>query len=184
MGDDYIRRQEKKIKKRLWKLFGIKHLLLIAVCLFSLLILCAMDPPPQKWSREEITVADMVWKDRPTVFSRYRNPGYKVTDQNGNVYWIDEDIHGMQVGGTYAVRYVERFAYRFFRSVEQGDSVILDFDDSVAQWNRDLQWWILGLIIFLLSFCGIVRYAARLLSDAEIRQCREKIRSRRAKTSK
>ena len=98
MGDDYIRRQEKKIKKRLWKLFGIKQLLLIAVCLFSLLILCAMDPPPQKWSREEITVADMVWKDRPTVFSRYRNPGYKVTDQNGNVYWIDEDIHGMQVG--------------------------------------------------------------------------------------
>ena len=179
MRDDYILRQKRKIKKRLRELFPLKLLLFFAVSLLSFGTLFLLDPPPQTWGSEQITVMEMQWKDRPTFLSEYRDPGYTLTDQNGNLYWIDEDINGLRVGETYSIRYIKGVLYRFFRSVNQGDTIIIDYENSVAQWKQDVKSWTFVLLIFLLSFAGTLRSIKKMLSDKEIQQYREKIQKHR-----
>ena len=87
----------------------------------------------------------------------------------------------LQVGETYDVLYVDRGYYRFFQSVIHGQDVLVDYQNAVDQWNRDLPFGIIALILFPLSLTVLVRYVRRILSDADIRQCREKIRIRRQK---
>jgi hypothetical protein len=181
MRDDYILRQERKIKKRLRALFSLKLLIYFAVSLLSFCFLLLLDPPPQMWGSEQITIMEMQWKDRPTFLSEYSDPGYTIADQNGNLYWIDEDINGLQVGETYSIRYTKGVFYRFFRSVSQEDFVIIDYEKSVAQWNQDVKLCCFMLLIFLLSFAKTVRLIKNMLSDKEIQQYRKNIQQHREK---
>ena len=181
MKDDYIRRQKRKIRKYLWDAFSLKYFLVFAACLLSFFLLLGWDPPPEMWKREEITIANMGHQDRPTLLSKYRNPGFWLTDQYGNLYWIDEEDNCFTVGESYQVIYVNGWIYRFFRSVEQGDYILMDYDEAVAGWKREAPLAGVVLTVFLLSLLVTIRYVIRVLSDDSIRQCREKIRKHRDK---
>lgn len=181
MRDDYILRQRRKIKKRLWELLSLRYLALLGVCLLSLMALFTFDLPPQMWPGAEITITDMEYRSKPFLFTEHGNPGYALTDQDGERYWIYEDEAQLQVGQTYSVRYVDRGYYRFFQSVTQEDAVLIDLQASVDQWYRDLPIWIAVLLVFLLTLIGTVRYSLRLLTDEIVQQHREKLRSYRDK---
>jgi hypothetical protein len=181
MKDDYILRQERKIKKRLWELFRLRHLAVFGLCLFSLMVLFSIDPPPELWTAAEITVTDMEHRSKPFLYTKSGNPGWALTDQNGERYWIYETDGQLQLGQTYSVRYVDRGYYRFFMAATQGDAVLIDLQKSMAQWHRDLRFWFAALILFLLTFLVIAHYVRCLIADDVIRQHRKKILAHRQK---
>ena len=157
--------------------------LLLAFVVF-VAILYGMDPPPQMWKTEEITILDIQYRSRPRTLSHYTSPGYEVIDQDGNLYWSGSELTWEKIGETYTIKYFNRGNYRRLRSVAQGDSIIISEAKRIAIWEQDIGFFLMLLFICLIVIIRQLRYLIRDLQHPEIQDCRKRIRIHEAKTNR
>lgn len=162
-------KKQKWTKERLWRLLGILKFKLLAAVLISgalIIALSTMDPRPEQWKTEEITITQAEYISRSTQIStglhrynglssqgyRHSVKGYLLTDQAGNDYWLEGSADWIREGETYALTYSEDIFFRNIHGASQGETVYLDTAEYVRYWKSELPFY----LVLLLALIGVL----------------------------
>ena len=174
MADHYVANQKRIIRRRVSKFLPVFFTILFLVSVVIGVVLWAIFPLPNAWETEDITIVDIQYREKRR-YSRYANPGYELTDENGNVYWISDESTWPEKGQTYTITFVHKAGYRQLHAISHNGEVLKSLEHSIAVWERDS-----GYLVLILVFCTVVSiqlfiHLYRVCHHPEILECKKRI---------